>query len=350
MKIIILADQKKLSRNFHDFFPFYRWDKFFRKDGINIKIIQDHTYFEKYDYDCAIISTRTFFKNREDFKGFLISLNQKIPKVFLFDAADTSGIVDFDLIQFVDGIIKKQVLKDLDFYLSNDYDISVRPWLNNIPQIPSYLNYVPARTEDLNKIVVGWNIGMSDYRNFYGYWGFLRNYGTYPLLKDNFTNLIRNKKNLTSFRGEISYGNPEISFQRNEMLNYLKLSELDGIITGGKVSRNAYLKELKQAKITLSPYGWGEICYRDFEAMMSGSLLLKPSMNHVNTFPDFYTENETYVSLNWDLSDLNNKISDINLNYNDYIKISRNAFEKFYYFQNSYTEFKLNFLKCIGKV
>ena len=29
----------------------------------------------------------------------------------------------------------------------------------------------------------------------------------------------------------------------------------------------------------LSPFGWGEICYRDFEAALNGMLLIKPDMN-----------------------------------------------------------------------
>jgi hypothetical protein len=134
------------------------------------------------------------------------------------------------------------------------------------------------------------------------------------------------------------------------MLKYFKESKLDGIITGGKINKSNYLKELRGSKIVLSPFGFGEICYRDFEAMLSGSLLIKPTMNHVDTFPDLFIENETYIPLNWDLSDLNEKIIDINSNYGDYIKVSRNAFEKFYFFQNSYDEFKMFFLNCIGKV
>lgn len=350
MRILILSDQNKFSRAFDDFYPFYRWNKFFKKDGIHIKIIYNHSQFNSYNYDYAIISTRVIFENRKAFGDFLIKLKQRIPKVLLYDTCDTSGIVDFDLLKFVDGMIKKQVLKNREFYLENKNDLSVRPWLKNMPKNPSYLDYTPAKVKDLNKILVGWNVGLCDYRNFPLHSGLISNYYTTPLKKYNFDILINNKRNLTSFRGALNYGNPEISFQRNEMLKYFKESKLDGIITGGKINKSNYLKELRGSKIVLSPFGFGEICYRDFEAMLSGSLLIKPTMNHVDTFPDLFIENETYIPLNWDLSDLNEKIIDINSNYGDYIKVSRNAFEKFYFFQNSYNEFKMFFLNCIGKV
>tara|TARA_Y100000031_G_C7884654_1_gene232375 strand:- start:45 stop:275 length:231 start_codon:yes stop_codon:yes gene_type:complete len=34
-------------------------------------------------------------------------------------------------------------------------------------------------------------------------------------------------------------------------------------------------------------------------------------MDHLKTYPDFYVENETYVSFNWDFSDFDEKIDDL---------------------------------------
>jgi spore maturation protein CgeB len=57
----------------------------------------------------------------------------------------------------------------------------------------------------------------------------------------------------------------------------------------------------------VSPFGWGELCYRDFEAACLGTLLIKPSVAHLRTEPDVFVENETYVPVRWDLSDLEEK-------------------------------------------
>ena len=95
------------------------------------------------------------------------------------------------------------------------------------------------------------------------------------------------------------YDNQLISWQR-EKARYL----LENICDTNLISKRKYHKELSESKITFSPFGWGEICYRDFEAYFSGSLLIKPSMDHIETWPNLYINNETYISCRWDLEDL----------------------------------------------
>ena len=80
-----------------------------------------------------------------------------------------------------------------------------------------------------------------------------------------------------------------------------------------------------KVKISISPFGWGEIAYRDFETINSGSILIKPNMNHLATWPEYYKEYLTYIPVNWDLSDLIEKIENTLENYNDFIKIPINA-------------------------
>jgi hypothetical protein len=74
-----------------------------------------------------------------------------------------------------------------------------------------------------------------------------------------------------------------------------------------QVRRLRYFLELAHSKIVFSPFGWGEVCIRDFEAIAAGALLVKPSMDHVVTSPDIYQPYETYVPLEWDLSDATEK-------------------------------------------
>ena len=72
--------------------------------------------------------------------------------------------------------------------------------------------------------------------------------------------------------------------------------------------RLTYLRELTDSRITFSPYGWGEVCFRDFEAVACGSVLLKPDMTHLETQPDIYEPGVTYVPVRWDLQDLSAKV------------------------------------------
>lgn len=65
-----------------------------------------------------------------------------------------------------------------------------------------------------------------------------------------------------------------------------------------------YVQELCSAKACISPFGYGEVCFRDFEAVLAGAVLIKPDMSHLETRPDIYRPWETYAPVKWDWSDL----------------------------------------------
>ena len=75
----------------------------------------------------------------------------------------------------------------------------------------------------------------------------------------------------------------------------------------------------------ISPYGWGEVCYRDFEIVISGALLIKPSMDHLSTFPDVYIPHETYIPVSWELNDLAETVERSLANYNFAKQIAQNG-------------------------
>lgn len=87
---------------------------------------------------------------------------------------------------------------------------------------------------------------------------------------------------------------------------YDELKKLGGVrfTSPSRISFKSYLAEMALSKIVVSPFGWGEVCYRDYEAMATKALLIKPSMDHVAVTPGLYVPNETYVPVKWDLSDL----------------------------------------------
>ena len=80
------------------------------------------------------------------------------------------------------------------------------------------------------------------------------------------------------------------------------------VATGTGVSRKAFMDELRQSKICFSPFGYGELCWRDIEAIAAGAVLLKPDMSHLCTAPDLYRDGETYVACRWDFSDVRHKV------------------------------------------
>lgn len=71
-----------------------------------------------------------------------------------------------------------------------------------------------------------------------------------------------------------------------------------------RVSQEQYYQEMLSSRICVSPFGFGELCWRDFEAMLCGCLLVKPDMSHLRTRPDLFVPHETYVPVRWDYGDL----------------------------------------------
>ena len=96
-----------------------------------------------------------------------------------------------------------------------------------------------------------------------------------------------------------------------------------------KLPKQKYLEILYNSKIALSPYGMGEVCFRDFELMQFGTLMLKPDMSNIITTPNPYIENQTYIPIELDWSNLNEKVEEILGNYNDFHYIIENFRNKF---------------------
>ena len=69
------------------------------------------------------------------------------------------------------------------------------------------------------------------------------------------------------------------------------------------------MRVLRSTKVVVSPWGYGEWCWRDFEAIRAGCVLMKPRCDVV-TAPDVYRDGwlEWY---NPDHSDLNSRVDEV---------------------------------------
>jgi len=104
---------------------------------------------------------------------------------------------------------------------------------------------------------------------------------------------------------------PHIQMHRGEMMRK----------TGGDnilLPKEDWTDILKRSKICVCPWGYGEMCYRDYEAMLSGCIVVKPNTDFVETWPDIYRSGETYVACKHDLSDLNEVCQVVLDNYDNY--------------------------------
>ena len=321
-------------RFYSDSHPLHKWSRKLREHDIKVEFYSDHKSPKLHGADYLFIHSRYFEngwqdtykrndENENDLVNYLSWMKAKVGKLIWFDAADSTGSSDFPIINLVDAFVKKQLHKDLTYY-TNKTNAGLRVWLNNESK-QHQITFEPCPAGDLHKLKLGWNIGLNDYR-YYGYkMSRLSNYLSYKLYPSRFQSVDSGRKFDLTFRGTIhkdqGYG---LSNQRNKVLSLLN-SLNRNVVSGKPVAKKQYLQELKSSKVSISPYGWGEVCYRDFETLISGALLIKPAMEHLDTYPNVYIPGETYLPVLWSLNDLEEKLEYALSNYQSLKLIAENG-------------------------
>ena len=97
------------------------------------------------------------------------------------------------------------------------------------------------------------------------------------------------------------------------------------VVTGVGIRHDQFLAELRSSRICFSAFGYGEVCWRDYEAIQNGAVLLKQDMSHVETLPDVFVADETYVAVRWDLADFEAKVRGLLADPDRCAQIAQNA-------------------------
>ncbi|HEY0668395.1 MAG TPA: glycosyltransferase [Sphingobacteriaceae bacterium] len=337
MKTLKILDWPQ-QRFYSETHPFHRWRKQFRDRGLHVKCYHDHLHKDLKEADFLLIHSRYFDRGKNigngarldmlKLSGYLNEMRKHTEKLIWFDASDSSGSSDFSLTPHVDVFLKKQLLKDVQYYQNSNNNLRI--WLNS-PETKTGYDFYPCPPDQLCKLKLGWNLGMNDYRYFGYKLSRLSNYLGYGLYPLKFSDVQDHRPLDLTFRGTIHSGKNgsfRISEQRNITLKLLE-NYNGNIASGPSIPKYKYWKELRQSKLSISPYGWGEICYRDFETFISGALLIKPSMEHIETYPDMFKPNETYIPVSWDMADLPEKLDHIMTNFSEYKDIAQNGQEMY---------------------
>lgn len=87
-----------------------------------------------------------------------------------------------------------------------------------------------------------------------------------------------------------------------------------------------YFSLCNKSKIVLSPWGYGEVSTRDYEATLCANVIIKPRISNNNlpikTYPDLY-DGENIVYCEPDFSDLESKVYEVLNNYDKYAQAAR---------------------------
>lgn len=227
------------------------------------------------------------------------------PQIAYFDIQDSTGTLQPQALPFVRRYFKNQLLRDRSLYREPHYggrlftDFAHRRF--GIVDSQEMRSEPVADATDLAKLAVGWNAGFADY----GPGGILRRevYRRIPLAP-----LIRRPSGFADpeaprpvgigFRMTRRYARETVAFQRIETAGRLGIGEEP------RLGRAAFMRELSRTRVVVSPFGWGEINLRDYEACVAGAAIVKPDMSHLETWPDLFVAGETYLPYRWDFADL----------------------------------------------
>jgi len=168
----------------------------------------------------------------------------------------------------------------------------------------------PLRDDQIAKLHLAWNIGIGQYPKErirraictrIGDAGYLRLMSVFLGHPKNYRAATKRTNLVCPMRFRAEDEPKTLNYQRM-LFSEIAMTRPD-LFALGKLSLTDYNRELRNSKITFGSYGLGEICFRDFEAIINYSLLIKPDMDHLTTWPDVYQKNVTYVPLQWDGSD-----------------------------------------------
>ncbi len=314
MRINVLTPGFTTSNGSAFLFPFVVHKKSLRNAQFDVRFVE-RSESDLTDCDVLAIDSKEFrndwsAKQRSSTLELLSSFKSSGVRVFWFDTTDSSGTLQSQVFPFVDKYLKSQVLVDKYRYTSQIYGGRIwAEYYKNTVGIEDECGDAldtPISEDDIQKLDVSWNSGLADYST-YGPWkiGLYRRTGLPFLLRHPNTSEspTSNRSNDLSARFGATYNRATVRYQREQIRKQLA-SRLDT----QKLNRRGYIKELKNTKVVLSPFGWGEITLKDFEVFLAGGMLMKPAMDHLQTWPNFYEEDATYLAHDWDLQNLKERI------------------------------------------
>lgn len=331
-KITVLAYYDRLSI-FHSLKPLL-----FSKYRKNFKFTNSQDYVLKKDKNKILLIFRWFLKPDKVDLDFLEEARRKYDRIAFFNGNAGGAIHRPEVLKYVDLFYNKALFKDRSLYKKHFYgDEMFSEYYHENYGVEDDNPLIRSVVEDeklLEKLRLSWNIGVTDFPNTklrqrIGVF-LTRIFGpkiAILLYHRDFWKGAGKKNQIKKYNIHSRLGFPakkSIHFQRKLILD--KIKDNPNFLSG-RVSQKQFNKEIRNSKIILSPFGWGELCKRDFEAVYNRSLLFKPDMSHLETWPDVFIENKTYIPFKWDISDMIEKAEYYLKNEDQRVKITNNAFD-----------------------
>lgn len=339
-KISILVNKE--AQNLGLYYGYWNWFLYFQKElkELNLEIKFFNRLSKKFlDADYLFLNSRSF-KSRNDHVD-LLSLKKIYDinnNIYWFDMRDSAGTTQFEVLPFVKKYIKKQLYKDQEVYFKNLYGGRYyTDFYHNRFNVKDYQNYIQTKLNRkfIQKVTLGWNIGVAqifDYSKYsrFDYW---KEYLKFKYFNKknfemalNFNNNNYNKTDIVCLMNK-NFKRETVAYQRKKLHQFIDKSKFKNCIYNQRFNKKDYLKILKNSKVSLGSYGWGEVCYREFEAIRCGASFITADMSNIDTWPNIYKKNETYLPYSLDFSDITDVINEILNNHKLREKLIKNSQE-----------------------
>ena len=292
------------------------------------------------DRNRVLVMVRRFIKPDFVDLELMKALRAKYERIAFFHDDAGGGIPRLEVLPYVDLFYSKALLRDRALYLRPLYGKELYSDYYHAKYgvtDPDHRDRAAAAGPgELAKLRLSWNIGVGDYPRgktrqrvgvaasmAFGFRAAKLFYGSGKLPVDP---VSRNAGSIDVHARILLAGRPSIAYQRKLILE--RITGHPAFLTG-ETSQAAYNREVAASKIVLSPFGWGELCLRDYEAVLGGALLMKPDMSHLETWPDVFTPNETYAPFSWDADDLVEKAEAWLADDEGRKRVARRAYESY---------------------
>jgi hypothetical protein len=310
-KITVLTIRDRIA-SFYSLYPFFtNTDKRFA-----FTYTSDPAWCLERDTNDTLVMMRQFIKPDIVDLELMKKLRAKYRRIAFFHDDAGGGIPRLEILPYVDLFYTKALFRDRSLYARSLYGKELYSDYYHerygVADDDARERCAESRPEQLSKLRLSWNIGIGNYprqqlRQRSGV-VFARLFtpeaAKLLYLKERFDPEAAVRKNRGIYPVHARIGlisRPSISFQRKLILE--KIAGDPDFLTG-QVPQRQFNHETANSRIVVSPFGWGELCLRDFETVRSGALLMKPDMSHLETWPDAFIPGETYVPFSWDADDL----------------------------------------------
>jgi len=298
-----------------------------------------------WDCDAVILSSRTVedlalsrrheFSSRAEFCAWALNRQKRL---IWFDTRDSAGNCQFDVVPYVERYLKKQLYRDRRTYLKRLHrgrayaDYYHRHHSGNVPVDDGAAadRFLPETDTVFVETEVAKSVGETN--KLYAAWGCGAEFHWPLLSRTSAPGYIL--RALAQYAMGVSMLRPRtvpvdsyrpvainalfdarrfkvrsVGYQRLLGLHAARQLKLEPKLTG-RVPRYDFYKTLAQSKVTISTFGWGEVCFREYEATYCGSAILMADMSNIETYPDLYRP-EFYMPFKWDFSDFEERATDL---------------------------------------